>query len=52
MGPIFISHSEKDLALVNEMARGLEAAGYSTWYFERDVVPGTSYLVRIAQAIE
>jgi len=52
MGPIFISHSEKDLALVNEMARGLEAAGYSTWYFERDVLPGASYLSQIAEAIE
>jgi hypothetical protein len=25
------------------MARGLEAAGYSTWYFERDVLPAGTH---------
>jgi class 3 adenylate cyclase/tetratricopeptide (TPR) repeat protein/predicted transcriptional regulator len=52
MGHIFISHAERDAALVRELANSLEAAGFPTWYFERDVVPGTSYLVQIAQAIE
>jgi hypothetical protein len=40
MGPIFISHSEKDLPVVNEILKGLEYAGYKTWYFERDSLPG------------
>jgi hypothetical protein len=39
MGPIFISHSEKDLPPVNKIIRGLEG-GYKTWYFERDSLPG------------
>jgi hypothetical protein len=39
MGPIFISHSEKDLHIVNEIIKSLEDAGYQTWYFKRDVVP-------------
>jgi class 3 adenylate cyclase/tetratricopeptide (TPR) repeat protein len=52
MGHIFISHSERDLPVANEIIRGLESSGYSTWYFERDMVPGTSYITQIAQAIE
>ena len=52
MSKIFISHAEKDAGLTREIARGLEAADYSTWYFERDVLPGASYLSQIAQAIE
>ena len=52
MGNIFISHVEKDAAIMQQIADGLEAAGYSAWYFERDVLPGTSYLIQITQAIE
>jgi hypothetical protein len=52
MGLIFISHAEKDLHTVNEIVKGLEEAGYQIWYFERDMVPGTSYITQIAQAIE
>jgi len=44
MGHIFVSHAEKDAGLAREIASGLQAAGYSTWYFERDVLPGASYL--------
>jgi TIR domain len=52
VGTVFISHSEKDLGLVDEIIRGLEKAGYRTWYFERDVLPGTSYLVQIHDAVD
>jgi len=52
MGHIFISHVERDAAIMQQIAKGLEVAGYSTWYFERDVLPGTSYLIQITQAIE
>ena len=52
MGTVFISHSEKDLGLVDEIIRGLEQAGYHTWYFERDVLPGTSYLIQIHDAVD
>ena len=51
MSTIFVSHSEKDLTTVNEIISGLEQAGYLTWYFERDVLPGTSYLVQIHDAV-
>ena len=38
MSHIFIGHSEKDLATVNQIIQDLEQAGYRTWYFERDVL--------------
>jgi class 3 adenylate cyclase/tetratricopeptide (TPR) repeat protein len=52
MSLIFLSHTEKDFPLAEEIARGLEDAGYSTWYYERDTLPGTSYLLQITRAIE
>jgi class 3 adenylate cyclase/tetratricopeptide (TPR) repeat protein len=52
VGSIFLSHVEKDLPIMEQIARGLEAAGYPTWYFERDVLPGTSYLIQITRAIQ
>ena len=52
MGHIFISPIEKDASISKQISQGLEAAGYPTWYFERDVFPGTSYLIQITKAIE
>ena len=52
MSDVFISHVEEDSAVVLEIARSLEAAGYTTWYYERDSLPGVSYLVQTGQAID
>ncbi len=52
MGNIFVSHVIADEPLMREIVRGLEAAGYTAWFFERDVLPGTSYLIQITRAIE
>jgi hypothetical protein len=52
MRDIFISHVEEDAHLVIEMAPALEAAGYSTWYYERDTLPGLSYLLQTGKAIQ
>ncbi|MBN2026441.1 MAG: AAA family ATPase [Actinobacteria bacterium] len=52
MGNIFISHVITDQPIMLEIAKGLEEAGYTAWYFERDVLPGTSYLIQITRAIE
>jgi hypothetical protein len=49
---IFISHVEKDAEIAAEIAKGLEKAGYKTWYYERDSVGGLSYLLQTMQAIE
>jgi WD40 repeat protein len=51
MGQIFISHIEEEDTVATELARGLEEAGYSVWYYERDSLPGESYLYQIDQAI-
>ncbi|RJP29406.1 MAG: TIR domain-containing protein [Actinobacteria bacterium] len=52
MGNIFISHVIADEPLMREIAQGLEEDGYTAWFFERDVLPGTSYLIQITRAIE
>ena len=49
---IFISHVEEDAEITSEIAKGLEKAGYKTWYYERDSVGGLSYLLQTMQAIE
>ena len=51
-GTVFISHIEEDEASATTIAHGLEAAGFTTWYFERDSNPGLSYLVQVHGAIE
>ena len=52
MSHIFISHVEEDRGIALDVARGLEAAGYTTWYYERDSFPGPSYLLAVKEAIE
>ncbi len=39
-GHIFISHVAEDSSIAIQTAEALEAKGYSTWYYERDSVPG------------
>jgi len=48
---IFISHVEEDEKIALDIAKGLENAGYETWYYERDSLPGPTYLIQIATAI-
>lgn len=52
MSYLFISHIEEDRSLAEEMASCLEHEGYKVWYYERDSLPGPSYLVQTAKAIE
>lgn len=52
VGDIFISHVEENSSLAIKIARGLEANGYSAWYYERDSLPGPSYLLQTAHEIE
>jgi len=49
---VFISHVEEDYDVASQIANGLEAAGYTTWYYERDSLPGPSYLLQTGQAID
>ena len=49
---VFISHVEEDYDVASQIANGLEAAGYTTWYYERDSFGGPSYLLQTKKAIE
>ena len=49
---IRISYAEEDSNLAEEISLGLEAKGYTTWYYERDSIPGLSYLIQLSQAIQ
>jgi hypothetical protein len=51
MSQIFISHVEEDAQVALDIAQGLEAAGFRTWYYERDSDPGLSYLLQIDRAL-
>ncbi len=52
MSDVFISHVEKDSDIALEIALGLEEAGFTTWCYELDTIPGPSYLVQTGQAVE
>jgi hypothetical protein len=49
---VFVSHVEEDSDAALALADGLQEAGYSTWCYERDSVPGPSYLLQTSNAIE
>jgi TRAP-type C4-dicarboxylate transport system substrate-binding protein len=51
-GQVFIAHVEEDADVALEIALALEEAGYSTWIYEVDSIPGPSYLVQTGQAVE
>jgi TIR domain len=51
MSQVFISHVEEDAATAQDLAVGLEEAGYTTWFYERDSLPGPPYVTQIIQAI-
>ncbi len=52
MTEIFVSHVEEDADVALEIALGLEEAGYTTWCYEVDSIPGPSYLTQTGQAVE
>jgi hypothetical protein len=52
MSQIFISHVNVDQDVAIKIATGFEGAGYSTWYYERDSLPGPSYIDQISDAID
>jgi hypothetical protein len=52
MKDIFISHVSEDEKVAIGTAQGLENAGYTTWYYERDCVPGLAHLIQTGNAID
>jgi hypothetical protein len=49
---VFISHAEPDWPVAQELADGLEAAGFATWLYESQGLPGVSYLQQTGTAVE
>jgi hypothetical protein len=49
---VFVSHVEEDATVALTLADALEAEGFTTWCYERDSIPGPSYLLQTAEAIE
>ncbi len=52
MSKVFIAHVEEDADVALEIALGLEEAGYSTWCYEVNSIPGPSYLIQTGEAVE
>ncbi|MEE8163480.1 MAG: protein kinase, partial [Anaerolineae bacterium] len=52
INPLFISHVAEDSAMAMKIATTLENQGYSTWYYERDSLPGPAYLAQMGDAID
>lgn len=52
MAEVFISYVQEDGDVARQIADGLEAAGYAVWYYERDSLPGHSYLEQILEVID
>jgi hypothetical protein len=48
---VFISYVQEDGAVAYEIAAGLEAQGYSSWYYERDCPAGADYFEETHKAI-
>src|SRR5579862_9559863 len=48
---VFVSYVEEDSREAQAIAKGLEALGYRTWFYERDSAPGPSYLEQVYKAI-
>ena len=51
MADIFISYAEEDASLAVEIAQTIERRGCTAWYYERDSIPGRSYLLQTGEAI-
>ena len=52
MHQVFISYQNADCELTEQLARGLEAAGYATWYYGRDSRVGFNYMQYLTELIE
>ncbi len=52
MSDIFISHVEEDASVAMQIGDGLRSAGYSSWLYERDSLPGPAYLLQTGEAVD
>ena len=52
MKDAFLSYVEEDGDVAGMIARELEACGCSVWHYQRDAIPGLSYLSQTRRAID
>lgn len=48
---VFISYSSKDRAWVSDLAKALEASGFSVWW-DRDLIAGENFLTKIEEMLD
>ena len=48
---VFISHAKEDAATARKLNDDLEREGFSTWFDEKDLLPGQNWKIAIRQAI-
>lgn len=48
---VFISYSHKDEELARRVAAALDEAGMTTWYDQREIMPGDNWAEKIAQGL-
>jgi hypothetical protein len=51
MQQVFISYRNTDRTLAIELSQSLEAAGFTTWYYERDTRAGFNYMEYVGELI-
>jgi hypothetical protein len=49
---VFISHSDEDRLLANQIATKLEKAGNQVWFDESEIDPGENILRKIGEALD
>ncbi len=49
---VFITHVEENRDTAEAISRGLQTAGFDTWFYESSSVPGPTYLLQVQDAIE
>ena len=47
----FVCHASEDSIFTRQLAKHLEQFGYTSWYYQRDAIPGLSLLAQTDEAI-
>ncbi len=48
---VFVSYAEEDSAMARQVASALKVAGFATWLYQENSLPGKSYLEQIHSAV-
>jgi hypothetical protein len=48
---VFLSHSTKDAAFVEQLAAALQAEGFTPWQCEVDIIPGDNFVAEIEEGL-